>query len=108
MLEFTGKIIHIGEIQQVGANNTEKRILVIQNNRQIDKPASIVVDCRGNIVQDTYSLNIGDEVAVEFKPKHVEWNERYFNSMNLTKLTRIYLDSLTNPEVDDVDDDLPF
>lgn len=80
--KITGKVIHIGGVEVIGAKKFEKRTLAIEvtdgkYSEQIPFEAS------GKTMDLLNHLRDGDEIEVVFAVKGREWQGRYFASLRL-------------------------
>lgn len=102
--EFTGKIIYIGNSEFVGANQLEKKTIVIQEEGDKQYPASIQFDLMKEKVKMSDSLSVGDTITahLNFKSNYSEKTDKYYQSINAW---RIDTDKVAKVETTD---DLPF
>lgn len=84
-LVFKGKIIHIGQVEQVTAD-FRKRVLVVQTDEQYHQTAAF------DFTQDRTSkldfVKVGESVAVHFNIRANEHNSRWFTNLNGWKIEK--------------------
>ena len=85
-MQFTWKILNIGEIQTVGKNNLEKRTVVLEEHTEKEYKGGIAFD----LIKDKTSLidkfKIWDVVDVSLNFKASEYNGRYFTNISAWKI----------------------
>jgi hypothetical protein len=76
MSEVIGKVIVLGNTEEVGQNGFTKRIIVVETSEQY--PQKLAID----FVKDKCSIldnyKVGDEVKVSVNLRGTEYNGRYF------------------------------
>ena len=111
-MEVNGKVIIVGNTEEVGQNGFTKRMLVVETLEQY--PQKLAID----FVKDKTSVldgyKVGDNVSVSINLRGSEYNGRYFVNLQGWKISKAE-QSANNIEVKepvsvvaDSDDDLPF
>jgi hypothetical protein len=76
MSEVIGKVIVLGNTEEVGQNGFTKRVIVVETSEQY--PQKLAID----FVKDKCSIldnyKVGDEVKVSVNLRGTEYNGRYF------------------------------
>jgi len=87
MSEVIGKIIHIGQTEEVGTNNFKKRLVVVETSEQYSQKIPI------DFVQDKTSIldnyQIGNEVKVSINIRGNEYNGKYYCSLNGWRIEKL-------------------
>lgn len=104
-MQFTWKIVFIGDVETVGANNSPKQTIVLEESNDKEYKSSVAVDLRSDKTSLLQSYSLGDFVTVSLNPKAREYNGKYYNSISCWK---IEWSSQSSGKVSDSDDDLPF
>lgn len=116
-MEITGKLIHIGQVQEFGSNGFKKQEAAIETDEG-EYPQKIGIE----FVQDKCSLlnnyRVGDSVKVHVNLRGRDWTNpqgevKYFNSLQGWKIEAV--SGQAAPEqtaptiaVSSAEDDLPF
>jgi hypothetical protein len=115
---FTGRVIHIGDVQEFGSNGFYKRDLILSD--EADKyPQEINFECAKKAADDAGDLDIGDQVEVAFDLRGREWKGRWFSSLNAWKIKvvsagKAKAEKSKEPPItyaddqDTLDEDVPF
>ena len=86
--EFTGRVVHIGDVQEFGSNGFYKRDLVL--NDEADKyPQEVCFECAKKAADAAGDLEKGDRVTVSFDLRGREWKGRWFSSLNAWKVAKV-------------------
>ena len=113
-MEVNGKVILVGNTEEVGQNGFTKRMLVVESSEQY--PQKLAID----FVKDKTSVldgyKVGDNVSVSINLRGSEYNGRYFVNLQGWKITKAGEQSANNIEVkepvsvvaDSDDTGLPF
>ena len=94
-LEFKGKVVHVGEAEQV-TDSFKKRILVVSDEHP-DYPQTVPFEFTQNNVDKLDSVAIGDNVIVSFNLRGREWQGKYFANIQGWKLEVLNADAVTTP-----------
>lgn len=112
-MEVNGKVILVGNTEEVGQNGFTKRIVVVETAEQY--PQKLAID----FVKDKTSVldgyKVGDNVSVSINLRGSEYNGRYFVNLQGWKISKAE-QSVNNIEVkepvsvipDSDDTGLPF
>lgn len=111
-MEVKGKVIIVGNTEEVGQNGFTKRVIVVETAEQY--PQKLAID----FVKDKTSVldgyKVGDNVSVAINLRGSEYNGRYFVNLQGWKISKAE-QSANNIEVKepvsvvaDSDDDMPF
>ena len=80
--EITGEIRHIGEIETVGKNGFQKRLLVITD--PADKyPQEIPLEATKEMMARLDALRVGQTVDASFWLGGREWNGKWYPALKL-------------------------
>lgn len=86
MSEVIGKVILVGNTEEVGQNGFTKRMLVVESAEQY--PQKLAID----FVKDKTSIldnyKVGDEVKVSVNLRGTEYNGRYFVNLQGWKIEK--------------------
>lgn len=88
--EFTGTVVHIGDVQEFGDKGFYKRDLVISDDA--DKyPQEVCFECPKGASDDAGDLEKGDRVTVTFDLKGRYWakGDRWFTSASAWKVEKV-------------------
>lgn len=109
-LELIGEIVHIGEVETLPTNSTEKRIFVIEI-----EPGQYSQQIGFELFKDKVvlinSFKIGETVTVSFNIRGREWKGKYYVNLQAWKISA---SSATKPAISKEPepigepDDLPF
>ena len=88
-MNYTWKILNIGEIQTVGTNNLEKRTVVLEENTDKEYKGGIAFDLIKDKVTLIDSFKVWDIVDVSLNFKASEHNGRYFTNISAWKIEKI-------------------
>ena len=112
-MEVNGKVILVGNTEEVGQNGFTKRMVVVETAEQY--PQKLAID----FVKDKTSVldgyKVGDNVSVSINLRGSEYNGRYFVNLQGWKISKVE-QSVNNIEVkepvsvvaDSDDTGLPF
>lgn len=82
-MQFTGTIINKTEKIEIGANNTPKISLILEEEGDKQYKDSIMIDWIGDEkVALVENLPIGSVITVHFNTRASEYNGRYYNNLN--------------------------
>lgn len=99
-----GKIVHIGQEEQVGKNNLRKRSFVVEEAGDKEYKSSLAIDLLKDRVEMLDGYNVGDVVKVSVNFRANEYNGKYFNSISAWRIEK----SDGTSAAPEADDDLPF
>ncbi len=100
-----GKIIYIGEEQEVGKNNLRKKTFVVEENSDKEYKSSLSIDLIKDRVDMVNEFAVGDVVLVSVNFRANEYNGKYYNSITAWRIDKSDGSVSGN---NDADDDLPF
>ena len=107
-MEFTGKIIHIGQerggVSKTTGNEWKVKEYVIEDHSQYPKKMCFEVFGADRISQ--FNIQEGEELTVSFDIDAREWQGRYFNSIRAWKVDRVAAQQPTTPTP--ADGGMPF
>ena len=88
-MDFTGQIKHIGQVEQFDTKDSRhllSRDIVIETDEQY--PRSACITLRNDLAQ-SFDLNIGQRVRVDFdlKARPNKEGNRYFNQLTAWRIT---------------------
>lgn len=81
----TGTIIKIGDIETVGANNMEKREIVIETGGEYLQQIPFELLKQNVTLPDQYSE--GELITIHFNIRGREWNGKYYANLVCWKIT---------------------
>jgi hypothetical protein len=114
MSEVIGKVILVGNTEEVGQNGFTKRVIVVETAEQY--PQKLAID----FVKDKTSLldkfKVGDNVNVGVNLRGSEYNGRYFVNLQGWKISKLSENDVKSVEVvsaevikpAEIESDLPF
>ena len=85
-MQYEGKIVKILPLEQIGQNNTDKRTVILEENRDSEYKGGIAFDLWGEKISMIDSYNEGDTVNVSLNSKVKEYNGRRYNSISAWKI----------------------
>ena len=103
-MEYTGKVINIGEIQAVGQNWLQKRTVVLEEATDKDYKWGIAFDLIKDKVNLIDGFTVGDTVDVSLNFRATESNGRWFTNINAWSIKKVKWDSVDV----DIEDIMPF
>lgn len=107
IMQYEGKIIHIGEVETVGQNALQKRTVVLEEITDREYKGGIAFD----LIKDKVSLidpfQVGDsiKVSLNFRTNYSENTQRYYTSISAWRIDGL---SGSSNAASSSDDDLPF
>lgn len=112
-MEVNGKVILIGNTEEVGQNGFTKRMVVVETAEQY--PQKLAIDFVKDKTSVLDSYKVGDNVSVSINLRGSEYNGRYFVNLQGWKISKVE-QSVNNIEVkepvsvvaDSDDTGLPF
>ena len=112
-MEVNGKVILVGNTEEVGQNGFTKRIVVVETAEQY--PQKLAIDFVKDKTSVLDSYKVGDNVSVAINLRGSEYNGRYFVNLQGWKISKAE-QSANNIEVkepvsvvaDSDDSELPF
>jgi len=110
-MEVNGKVILVGNTEEVGQNGFTKRIVVVETTEQY--PQKLAIDFVKDKTSVLDSYKVGDNVSVSINLRGSEYNGRYFVNLQGWKISKAE-QSVNNIEVkepisvSDEPDDMPF
>lgn len=82
MSKVTGEVIHLGETE-VKSDKFKLKLVVIKTDDKY--PQEIPVQYVNEKISDSYNLEIGDMVTIEYNLRGRKWNDRWNVSLNAWK-----------------------
>jgi hypothetical protein len=76
MSEVIGKVIVLGNTEEVGQNGFTKRVIVVETSEQY--PQKLAIDFVKDKTSILDSYKVGDNVSVSINLRGSEYNGRYF------------------------------
>lgn len=106
-MEYTGKLIHIGSLETVGANNLPKRTFVLEEISDREYKWWLAVDLLKDKVSliDWFKLWDTLTVYLNVRANYSENTKKYYNAI---QAWRIEWDKTEVRHDSDSDDDMPF
>ena len=99
-MEFTGKIIHVGQerggVSKSTGNEWKVQEYVIEDHSQFPKKMCFEVFGADRISQ--FAIQLGEELTVSFDIDARQWQDRWFNSIRAWKVERVNAQQATNPQ----------
>ena len=86
MIEVIGKVIVLGNTEEVGQNGFTKRMLVVESSEQYPQKLAIDFVKEKTSILDNYK--VGDEVKVSVNLRGTEYNGRYFVNLQGWKIEK--------------------
>ena len=91
IMEFTGKIIHIGQerggVSKTTGNEWKVQEYVIEDHSQYPKKMCFEVFGTDRINQ--FNIQMGEELTVSFDIDARQWQDRWFNTIRAWKVERV-------------------
>lgn len=107
MSEVIGKVILVGNTEEVGQNGFTKRMLVVETAEQYQQKLAIDFVKDKTSILDNYK--VGDEVKVSVNLRGTEYNGRYFVNLQGWKIEKQgENNSTTTQQPQEQESDLPF
>lgn len=107
-MQYEGIITHILDVEQIGANNTDKRTVILEENSDREYKGGLAFDLRWEKVSLIDAYKVGDIIKVSLNTKVREYNGRRYNSISAWKLEGNGSADVAAPAEKEEDDDLPF
>ena len=85
-MEVIGKVIVLGNTEEVGQNGFTKRMLVVESSEQYPQKLAIDFVKEKTSILDNYK--VGDEVKVSVNLRGTEYNGRYFVNLQGWKIDK--------------------
>lgn len=85
--KITGKVVHISAVETVGAKNTPKQTMVVEETGE-KYPQSVAIDALKDGVEQLSGIKEGDELTAYFNLRSREYNGRWFQNVNLWKVEK--------------------
>lgn len=85
-MQYEGTIVKILPLETVGQNNTEKRTIILEENRESEYKGGIAFDLWGEKIAMIEGHNEGDTVTVSLNSRVREYNGRRYNSISAWKI----------------------
>jgi len=88
-MEYTGKVINIGDVQTVGQNWLQKRTVVLEEATDKDYKGGIAFDLIKDKTKliDWYKVWDVVTVSLNFKTNYYEVKDTYYNSITAWKIS---------------------
>lgn len=107
-MQYEGIITHILDVEQIGANNTNKRTVILEENSDREYKGGLAFDLWGEKVSLIDTYKVGDVINVSLNVKVREYNGRRYNSISARKIEGNGSADAAAPAKEEGDDDLPF
>ena len=104
-MNYEGKIVKILPLEQVGQNNTDKRTVILEENRESEYKGGIAFDLWGDKITMIDSFNEGDIVSVSLNARVREYNGKWYNSISAWRIEALGGGGAAPAQEED---DLPF
>jgi hypothetical protein len=85
-MEVIGKVIVLGNTEEVGQNGFTKRVIVVETSEQY--PQKLAIDFVKDKTSVLDSYKVGDNVSVSINLRGSEYNGRYFVNLQGWKITK--------------------
>ena len=85
-MQYEGKIVQILPIEKVGQNQTEKRTVILEENRESEYKGGIAFDLWGEKMTIIDGHNVNDIVTVSLNSRVREYNGKWYNSISAWKI----------------------
>lgn len=110
--KITGRVEYLSSVEKVGANDTLKQTIVIEETGQ-KYPQSVVIDALKDSVDQLKGLKVGDELTAYFNLRSREYNGRWYQNVNLWKVEKLDAGDNSPRQAEpippgELDDNLPF
>ena len=79
-MQIVGKLIHVGEVEQVGQNAVDKRTIAVETEEQY--PQQIGIDLMKEKTTLIESNAVGRKVTVHVNLRGREYNGKYYVNLN--------------------------
>lgn len=106
IMQYEGKIIHIGDVETVGQNALQKRSVVLEEHTDKEYKWGISFDLIKDKVELINSFKVGDlvKVSLNFRTNYSENTQRYYTSISAWRIDGLSGSNNSSAQ----DDDLPF
>jgi len=106
-MQYEGKIIKILPVEKVGKNQTEKRTVILEENRDSEYKGGIAFDLWGEKMSMIEGHNEWETITAHLNARAREYNGKWYNSISAWKIEGV---SSAEAEwfVPAENDDLPF
>jgi hypothetical protein len=110
-MEFTGKLILVGDVEEFKNNFTKQNIVVETTDKY---PQKIQVEFIKDNIDHLHGLILNDEITVHFNLKGREYNGKYYTSIEGWRVVKKAVKEKPDDIPSDVttftvdNDDLPF
>jgi len=98
MSEVIGKVIVLGNTEEVGKNGFTKRTIVVESSEQY--PQKLAIDFVKDKISILDNYKIGDEVKVYVNLRGTEYNGRYFVNLQGWKIEKTTEGNVPSDESD--------
>lgn len=90
-MKFTGKIVHIGDIEVIGQNQFEKRKFVVEEDSNNEYKASLAIDLFKDKLGLIDGYNLWDvvEVSLNVRASYSENTQRYYNGIRAWSIKKV-------------------
>lgn len=117
--QYTGRVLHVGQIETVGTNGFQKCQVVVTDDDP-NYPQEVPFVFAGKKADTPHKEGIceGDKVTVHFEVRGRPWKDRWFAEVTGWKISRHGARAPTQPPQDDkqqafepddiIDEDVPF
>lgn len=87
--QLTGRVIHVGETEEIGAKKFKKRAIVIETDGDSKWPQQVPVEFVGDNVGklDGYMRDV--EVEIDFDIRGREWKGKYYVNLQGWKIRKV-------------------
>ena len=80
-MQIKGRVLKVGEIEKVGANETEKGFVLLEETEE-KYPNSLKIDFWGDKLEKISGVEENDILTVEFNTSTNEYNDKVYNNIN--------------------------
>lgn len=104
IMQYTGKIIFIGNVETVGQNGLQKRTVVLEEITDREFKGGISFDLIKDKVNLIDNFRVGDVInaSLNFRTNYSENTQKYYTSISAWKI------EAANQSAGQSNDDLPF
>lgn len=88
IMQYEGKIVKILPLETIGQNNTEKRTVILEENRESEYKGGLAFDLWWDKLSMLEGYNEGDIVTVSLNARVREYNGKRYNSISAWKIEK--------------------
>ncbi|MDH5410002.1 MAG: DUF3127 domain-containing protein [Alphaproteobacteria bacterium] len=119
--QIQGRVIHVGETEEIGEKKFRKRVVVVETGADTDWPQQVPVEFVQANVDRLDAVTVGSMIEIEFDIRGREWKGKYYVNLAGWKVRLLAVEQrapAAEPpaphgyvdfgKADDADDGIPF